>query len=342
MKRIMYAILSILNEKQERVCSAEITSELAAQGISLAERTARYYLKILDKEGFTVNGTRKGRAITDKGRRELRHGFVSERVGFIINKMNNLSFLMNFEPEILQGTVILNISLVPDELLPRALDLLGRVFRSPYAMSDRILITNSNGMTGDVSIPSGSTAIGTVCSITMNGIFLKSGIPVSPKYGGIVQVENGRTTRFHSFISYNSTSVAPLEVFIKSQMTEVIPALDTGNGNILGSFQEIPENCILNAKRLVHRLAERGFKNTVYFGQAGKPLLGIPVSEGRIGLVVLGGLNPHAALREEGLSTDLKAMAMLHEYGDLRPIPDFQKNHSRFYSLENGMLARNL
>jgi len=339
MKRIMYAILSILDAKAERICSGEITSELAAQGIQLSERTARYYLKILDKEGFTVNGTKKGRAITDKGRLELRQGFVSQRVGFIINKMNNLSFLMDFEPETLMGSVVLNISLVPDESVASALDLVERVVRSPYTLGERVLVAKGGNITSEFGIPSGLSAIGTVCSVTLNGIFLKAGIPVCPKYGGIVQMENAKPVGFHSFISYDSTSVAPLEVFIKSGMTEVIRTLDAGNGSVLGSFQMIPENCAVDARRVAGHLADRGFKNTVLFGQAGKALLGIPVPEGRVGLVVLGGLNPHAALKEAGISVDIKAMAMLHQYQDLKQTSDFTRRRSHMHFHERVMAA---
>lgn len=332
MKRIMYAILSILDKRQGHACSSDIASDLAGQGIAISERTARYYLKMLDEEGLTVNSTKRSRMITEKGRRELRQGFVSDRVGFIISKINNLSVLMDFNPETVKGKVILNITYVPEDKVTEALDVLEYTFSSPYALSDRVVIAQSNELLGDVKVPAGLIGVGTVCSITFSGVFLKSGIPVFPRFGGIVEIENKKPVRFNTFISYDSSSVAPLEIFIKSRMTEILPALDTGNGNILGSFREIPENCVLDAKRLIHKLTKCGFKDTIIFGKPGNPLLGIPVAVGRVGLVVLGGLNPNAALEEAGLSRDIQAMATLYEYMDLKPIHEYRKQYPLRYA----------
>jgi hypothetical protein len=282
---------------------------------------------MLDEEGFTANCTKRRRIITEKGRRELHQGFVSNRVGFIINKINNLSVLMDFDPDNLSGKVILNVALVQEEKAAEAFEILTDASGSPYAVSDKIATAPGTELLGDIQVPPGLMGIGTVCSITLNGIFLKMGIPVYPRFGGIVEIEKTKPVRFHSFISYDSSSLAPLEIFIKSKMTEVRSTIETGNGNVLGSFREIPENCTLDARRLIHKMMECGFKDTVIFGQAGKPLLSIPVAEGRVGLVVLGGLNPIAALAEAGICVNIQAMATLYEYSDLKSISDYQKKY---------------
>lgn len=52
-------------------------------------------------------------------------------------------------------------------------------------------------------------------------------------------------------------------------------------------------------------------------GRPGQPLLDIPVTQGRVGLVVPAGLNAMAAVEEAGIETQNVAMASLYEYGDL-------------------------
>jgi len=82
MKRLMYAILSVLDSQIESMNSVRIASELGSQGINLSERSVRYYLRMLDARGFTAAQGRKGRKITDTGKGELGHALVPEPVTF--------------------------------------------------------------------------------------------------------------------------------------------------------------------------------------------------------------------------------------------------------------------
>lgn len=52
-------------------------------------------------------------------------------------------------------------------------------------------------------------------------------------------------------------------------------------------------------------------------GQPSQPLLEIPVSEGRVGAIVIGGLNPVAILEETGIRVDSRAMTELIEFTQL-------------------------
>jgi repressor of nif and glnA expression len=55
-------------------------------------------------------------------------------------------------------------------------------------------------------------------------------------------------------------------------------------------------------------------------GSPGTPLLDIPVSQGRVGLIVAAGLNPIAAVEEQGVPTENHAMETLCEFAELRPV----------------------
>ncbi|MBA4418764.1 MAG: hypothetical protein C0392_12780 [Syntrophus sp. (in: bacteria)] len=323
--KIMFTILTVLNRHGKALCSVDIADKLRIQGMDLSERTVRYYLKILDENTFTEKGERKGRLITEEGRKELNRTFVSERVGFIINKINNLSFLTDFNIETGKGPVVLNVSYVLEEKMEEALRILTIALNSPYSMSNRIVIGRAGDLLGHMTVPRGHVGIGTVCSITLNGVFLKAGIPVSSRFGGVVEIIDNKPTRFVSVISYEGSSVAPLEVFMNSRMTDVLGALKHGRGNILGSFREIPEISLGDAKRLHNRMSNMGFGGIILFGQPGKPLLGVSAAPDKVGIVVLGGLNPIAALEEAEIATESHAMAALCDYSLLSPVEVLEK-----------------
>ncbi len=137
------------------------------------------------------------------------------------------------------------------------------VFASPYVMSNRIIFAKGGDRIGDVQIPKGHVGLGTVCSITLNGIFLKSGIPVTSRYGGVVEVEDGIPKRFTSLISYEGSSMDPLEILIKSRTTDVTGAIEKNNGRILASFREIPVVSIREAEILREKMLSKGLGGSI-------------------------------------------------------------------------------
>lgn len=317
MNKIMFTLLRVLDKQQGAVGSAELSKQLLSHGIELSERTVRYYLKLMDESGFTQVLGKRGRTITENGKQELNHAFVSERVNFVISKIDSLSFLTDFSVDALRGNIILNISFFHEKKLREALRIMADIFDSPYAMSNRIIIEKGGGRIGDVIVPRGTVGIGTICSITLNGIFLKAGISVTSKYGGVIEVEDGNPKRFTSLISYEGSSVDPLEIFIKSGMTDVIGAIKQKSGKILASFREIPVVSINEAEKLRDKLSKKALGGKIIFGKPNQPLLDIPVGVDKVGMIVAGGLNPVAAVEESGISTDTHAMSTLYEYSKL-------------------------
>lgn len=180
---------------------------------------------------------------------------------------------------------------------------------------------------GDVLIPDGAIGLGTVCSVTINGIFLKAGIPVTSRFGGVVETENGSSTRFISLISYEGSSLDPLEIFIRSKMTDVLGAVKNHNGRILASFREIPVVCIDEAKRLAQVMAGCGIGGILLIGNPNKPLLEVPVGMDKVGVVIVGGLNPVAAIEESGMPTESRAMSTLYKYSKLKSFKDILKGY---------------
>ena len=94
----MLAILKVLEKQPDTILgSRELSRQLKLHGIELTERTVRYHLRILDERGFTKVFGKEGRMITRKGREELSQALVSEKVGFVISKIETLSYLTNLD-----------------------------------------------------------------------------------------------------------------------------------------------------------------------------------------------------------------------------------------------------
>jgi len=324
MTKTMLAILKVLDTRPDMILgSREISRQLKQYGINLSERTVRYHLRILDERSFTKVFGKEGRMITQKGKEELSQALVSERVGFIISKIESLSYLTNLDLDKKEGTIILNISFFPEEKLKEALRIMKPVFLSPYIMCDKVAMAGGGEKIGDILVPKRQIGFGTVCSVTINGIFLKAGIPVTSKFGGVLQVEDSGLSRFTALISYEGSSLDPLEIFIKSRMTDVLGAVKNRSGKILASFREIPVVCIERARQLREELREKGIGGVLLIGNPNQPILEMPVGIDKAGMVVVGGLNPVAAVEEAGIPTTSKAMSTLYRFSDLIQFREF-------------------
>ena len=329
MNRQMLAILKVLNQHPDVIVgSRELSRQLTQLGVELTERTVRYHMKMLDERGFTQVFGKEGRRITDKGREELRNAQVSDRVGLIISKIENLAFQTTFDLDRREGKVILNVSHFPARDMKAALRVMGRVFGSPYIMSDKVMLAHAGEHIGDNPVPEGMVAIGTVCSVTINGVFLKSGIPVVSRFGGVIEVDEGKLSRFTALLSYDGSSIDPLVLFIRGRMTSVGSAVAEGRGKILGSFREIPVVSLQAAEDVQRRLAEIGIGGILSMGNPNQPLLEMPVGIDRAGMVIVGGLNPIAALEEAGIHTENTAMAVLYDYERLVPFGELTAQES--------------
>ncbi|MEW6068876.1 MAG: NrpR regulatory domain-containing protein [Nitrospirota bacterium] len=317
MNKMMLSILKVLDKHSEIIGSREISRQLKQHGVELTERTVRYHLRILDERGFTKVYGKEGRMITQKGKEELSQSLVSEKVGFVISKIETLSYLTSFDLEKMEGDIILNVSFFPEEKLKDALKIMKPIFSSPYVMSNKVVLKKGGEKIGDLIIPQKQVGFGTVCSVTINGIFLKAGIPITSKFGGVLQIEDSLPLRFTALISYEGSSLDPLEIFIKSRMTDVIGATKNHNGKILASFREIPVVSIQKAEKLNMVMKERDIGGVVLIGNPNQPLLEMPVTMDKAGMIIVGGLNPIAALEEAGIHTMSKAMSTLYKFSDL-------------------------
>ncbi|MFH1361083.1 MAG: NrpR regulatory domain-containing protein [bacterium] len=317
-ERKTHAILHIIANSAKPIGSKEISAELKAHGIELTERAIRYHLKIMDEKGLTETKWKEGRTITLMGREELEDALVSDKVGFIISKIESMAYQMDFDLDKKAGKVILNVSLIPKDKFAEALGVMKKVFDKKLSMGVLVAVAHEGEALGDLIVPEDKVAFGTICSINLNGILLRYAISVESKFGGMLQIDNYHALRFTDLISYSGSTLDPLEVFIKSKMTSVGLAAATGSGKIMASFREIPALAREAALPILRRAEDAGFGSALVVGKPGHPLLGVPVAMGRVGFVVPGGLNPVAVLEEEGIATESKALVTLIDYQRLK------------------------
>jgi repressor of nif and glnA expression len=84
-------------------------------------------------------------------------------------------------------------------------------------------------------------------------------------------------------------------------MTSVSQAAKSGNGKILANFREIPAPARAIVDEKIAMLKEAGINAVYVLGNTSEPVCQIAVGLNRVGMVLLGGLNPVAAAFEAGI-----------------------------------------
>jgi len=321
-QRKVSAILKILADNGGPTGSTKIAEELQMLGIDLKERMVRYYLGEMDKEGLTRNLGRAGRQITELGRQELATAVAIDKVGFVSARVDELAYRMSFDLNQGTGTVILNVSRMPAAKFDEARRLITSVLNAGLGMGRFVAMARQGEVLGGLRVPKGMIAIGTVCSVTLNGVLRQAGIPITSRFGGLLELRDGKPLRFTQIIHYDGTTLDPVEIFIKGKVTDVRGAADHGAGTVGAGFREVPAAALPAVEQVAERLRRVGLGGTMLVGRPGRPLLDIPVFHGRAGLLVPAGLNPLGAVEEAGIETENHAMNTLHPFDELIPIED--------------------
>lgn len=318
------AILRVLDSAGEAMGAGAIAQALRAYGVELTERAVRYHLQDLDRAGYTESLGRSGRRITELGRKEVAQANVADKVGLVFARLEALAYLMNFDLSTGRGSIVMNVSHVPVRHARRALATMRSSLTSRFCTSRRIAIVPPGERLGEHIVPPGMVGIGTVCSVTINGILYSHGVPVHSVFGGLLAVESYEPTRFVDLVQYGATSLDPLQIFIKSGATSVRQAVARGAGIIGAGFREFPAVARDQVLEVIDQAARRGIHGVLAVGEPSQPLCEAEVGLGRCGMIVCAGLNAIAAVEEAGISTANYAMATLCEYDELTDIHDIR------------------
>jgi HTH-type transcriptional regulator, global nitrogen regulator NrpRI len=310
-----FSILRVLANRPKPLGSIVIARELKDLGVDLGERAVRYHLKLTDEHGLTrLAGRRDGREITPLGIKELRQGMVKEKIGFSISRIELLAFRTTFDVDKGTGLVPANVSFILKKDYQRALNVMKPVFSAGLCASKLVFEAKSGEKVGELIVPEGMMALATVCSVVVNGALLKAGVPMNSRFGGLLQLQDGKPWRFVDLIHYSGCSLDPAEVFIRARMTSVTQAVKTGDGSILANFREIPSPCKPVVQDIIAKLARAKLNAVLLCGCASEPVCEISMEFNRVGIILTGGLNPIAAAEEAGLGMESHAMSTLIDY----------------------------
>jgi repressor of nif and glnA expression len=317
-ERKVLAILNSLKDSPTAVGSTVIAKKLKDLGIELSERAVRYHLRLMDERGLTrLAGRRDGRVITELGQSELKKAMVTHKVGSALTRIETLAFRTNFDLDKRSGLIPVNISVFSKEDFSKAHKIMKPVFQSVYCLSKLVSVANEGMSIGDYIVPEGKIALATVCSIAVNGSLLKAGVPIDSKFGGILQIRNHSPLRFVELIHYEGSSLDPSEIFIRAKMTSVSRVAADGNGEILANYREIPSICRPLAEEVSAKLEKAGLGGIFLLGNISETVCETPIDLNRVGVVLIGGLNPVAAAAEAGINSESHAMSTVIDYNNL-------------------------
>lgn len=313
------AVLRVLRAVNQPLGGTRIAREVESYGLNVSPRTLRLYLEQLEADGLVESIGQRGRRITPRGVQELNSANVARRLAFTSARVDALAYQTTFRPASGAGSVVANVSLVGEHELTPALHAMAPVVAGGLGMGRYVACARPGERVGDVQIPAGKRGIATVCSVTMNGILRTAGIPVVSRFGGVLELRRREPVGFTDAICFDGTSIDPMDLFLRSGMTSVSQAARTGDGRIAAVFSEVPSAAVPKVERLCRRLDRIGLNGVLMLGRRDQPLLEVPVSSGRTGMIVADGLNPIGAAHEAGIGTTNYAMCSLLDFARLEP-----------------------
>jgi Uncharacterized protein conserved in archaea len=286
-------ILRILKEHREPVGAKRLSELMADRGFVLSDRAVQYYLSYLDSMGFTEKIGNQGRLLTPAGLQESDHALVDNRIGFIISKLERLAYRSTFDPATGTGDVAYNLSIIPEESLDLALAGFDGVIQAGCGFFNSYRIIDH-----DPRVPPGCVGVITLCSITMDGVFQRNGIPVEMAYGGRLEIEDNKPQGFRDLIGYRGTTIDPLELFISSGLTSINAFTKTRTGIALANVREVPCSAQTEVELMIKQMNDCGF---VFPVAMGNQVFNLPDNPYRLSIVAYSGLNHIGSCVEQGL-----------------------------------------
>jgi repressor of nif and glnA expression len=223
-----------------------------------------------------------------------------------------------FDPGTNQGNVIINISVIDKNDFDNTMEIIQPLIHTGYPFSPYIKLIEEGTIISDLEIMKGKIGIATMCSITIDGILLKNGIPSDPKFGGLLEVKDTKPIGFEDVIVYSGTTIDPMRIFIKRKMTRVLDTVNTGSGKLLANLREIPGSALSRAKEVLGSVAKARIGGIARIGTPGEFVLNSVVGAGKAGIVVYAGTNIMAAVSEMGIKVATYPSSTVMDFRELK------------------------
>lgn len=286
-------ILRILKEHREPMGAKRLSELMSERGFVLSDRAVQYYLSYLDSMGFTEKVGNQGRVLTPIGLEETDNALVDDRIGFIISKLERLAYRSTFDPSTSTGDVAYNLSIAPAEAAEKVKAAFDEIVAAQCGFFNSYRIIDK-----DPRVPPGHVGFMTICSITMDGVFQRRGIPVKMAFGGRLEIENGTPRQFRDLIAYRGTTIDPLELFISSGLTSISSFARSKTGIALANVREVPCAAQVNVEETIRQMNGCGFAFPVIMGTQ---VFNLPQNPYRLSIVAFSGLNYIGNTVEHGL-----------------------------------------
>lgn len=277
-QRTIIAILKIIHNSDTPIGARFIADNLSLNGYAIGERGVRYHLRILDTNELTKRVGYSGRIITKKGIAEINNALVGDRMSLVISRIHEMVYRTTFDPYKKNGDIIINLSVMDKDEFERNIDLVNAVVKRGYTVSPKCHIFEEGDVVSNITVPGGSIGIATICSITIDGVLLKQGIPINVKYGGI---------------------------------------LDHGSGMLLANLREVPIIAHDDIMEIIDRLKGANIGGVIEHIHTGNTVLSAPISPDRIGIPIYAGINPLAVLMEKNIEVTTYPVSSVMEYRDM-------------------------
>ncbi len=243
---------------------------------------------------------------------------------FITSRIENMMYEVTFDPAKRKGSIIVNISIVSEPDFKRVIGLIKQAMHSGLSVSPYIKIIYPGERIGNIRMEKGKIGIATACSITIDGVLLKAGVPVKPKFGGVVEIHEGSPLRFTDILTYESTTIDPLDVLMSQELTSVTEMVNTGSGKILANLREAPMAARDTIEQVLDSLVEAGFSCILEVGEPNNDILGVQVGRDKIGIAVIGGTNPMVLVQEQGIEINTQEMSILLDIEEMVHIDELK------------------
>ena len=242
---------------------------------------------------------------------------ATKPIVFAISRIENMMYQVTFDPVEGSGVIAANVSIIRDSDLDDALFIFESVMKSGLGVGSYIRVIRDRASFGNIRLESHECAIVTPCSITIDSVLLKSGVPVRPLLGGLVQIKKGVPVRFTDILTYESTTIDPIDALMSQDLTSVTDVASTGSGKILANVRVVPMHARERVEGILLTLKLANFDSILWVSEPNTEVLGVPIERDHIGIVAIGGTNPRAAVQEQGIPIRTQALSELIDIDEM-------------------------
>lgn len=245
------------------------------------------------------------------------------KIRFINHLIEEYALSVSYNPDNNSGKAIFNLSFINESEFEYAVKTFKEIYKVGLCISDRIKFLQPGDDINGFKIPDGKIGVCNLCSLTVDALMIREGVPHNAIGGGVLEVADGECQRFTSMIRYNDTTVDPTELYISQEAVSVSNVIKTGTGYVLANVREFhmdAENMVYN---LLDKLTDVGFTGIIDIGPPNLHIFGVPVTSEYQGVVLAGGTNWFAYLQESGHKVKLNAFKGLINFESMDSILEY-------------------